>query len=169
MQSKSSSARITIWVLTACAILTGALIPQRSSQPADSTSALNAAQEVKDANMDRAKGAPQQQVVNGWHTHDLLTIAVKQQDRLLRQNRSIEKNSASQTWILLFLGLALCVDRVIAAQQARRQLGVPRAAAPAPMPSGPAPSSPNPMTPHTPTPNQPLRGFGADEGPTSQP
>ena len=90
--------RVGAIVLALAAIVVWfAMAPESSDRSSDIASAL-ADHELNEA---RTQGAPQQQVVNGWVTKDLLTVIAEQ------QNDSVTDERVPALAVLVVLGLAL--------------------------------------------------------------
>lgn len=67
---------------------------------------LSTAEAMLSINEDSATGAPQQNVVNGWHDHRLSAIEMAQSSEIYKQHE------VSQ-WLLVILGVGLLGDRVL--------------------------------------------------------
>lgn len=84
-------------------------------EQADWPDEVSWAQTRADLNNDSAEGAPQQQVVNGWHAADLAEIQINQTTELLEQHRHTAN-------LLLVLGLGIFGDFALRAVGDRRQV-----------------------------------------------
>jgi hypothetical protein len=73
-------ALLLVGIAIAILVLGGALDPSSDDHLAE----LDAALSLQDLNEISADSAPQQQVVNGWATVDLLEIQIRQQDDMLQ-------------------------------------------------------------------------------------
>lgn len=140
--------RAIVWALVAAALLlawfTGPKVNSSSAPPSDFTALVRVAESDNTANNAQAKGAPQQQVVNGWHTNDLLQIITMQNNALL--DRADAQRGSTLALLVLIVGLGLCADRVGSALlTARAAASTPPDAALA-GPNPPVPASPGAVT-----------------------
>lgn len=83
----------------------------------DHTSNVEAILAMSEANNDSAKGAAQQEVVNGWATRDLLALLVNQADELAAEARD-QRPAAFLGLLVLGAALALVTTGTIAASPA---------------------------------------------------
>lgn len=86
-------------VIVASVAIVFAIKPS-GSVSSDVSSALAAGE----ANETDAESAPQQQVVNGWTTRDLLAISIKAEDKRAEQQTVLLALIAGSTGLLLILG-----------------------------------------------------------------
>jgi hypothetical protein len=96
-----------------------------------------------EANNARTQGAPQQEVVNGWVTKDLLTVLTEQTNAMLATSQSSAADPRIPLLLMLFV-LAACLHALTAPATRARTEGAPDAGAgfdKAPPPSGPLPEA----------------------------
>lgn len=157
--------RAIVWALVAAGLLlawfTAPKANSSSTPPSDFTALVRVAESDNTTNNAQAKGAPQQQVVNGWHTNDLLKVITMQNNALL--DRADAQRGSTLTVLVLIVGLGLCADRVgSAVLTARAATSTPPDAALAgpkpPSPAGPGAGTAQPQAggggplPHAPHP-----------------
>lgn len=104
--------RAGVWVVVAVVAIivwsqTGVDLPE----PPDAEAAVLLAEATFDLNNDRAEGAPQQQVVNGWHAVDLLAAIVLQQGAAIESQQAAASSGVVANLLLVF-GLGVCADLV---------------------------------------------------------
>jgi hypothetical protein len=106
-----------------------AMAPDESSDRSPDIASALAEYELNNA---RTQGAPQQQVVNGWVTKDLLAVIAEQ------QNESVTDERLPALAVLVVLGLALHMATSTRPPDAGGAASVPAepAADPTPEPSG---------------------------------
>ncbi|MCE0488290.1 hypothetical protein [Ornithinimicrobium sediminis] len=84
------------------------------------------ADSMADLNNESAEGAPQQQVVNGWHVADLATIQIEQLEVQHLQSLEAERRTAA---LLFWLGLGFAGDLILRGFEVRRWRAVRMGAA----------------------------------------
>ena len=107
--------RAVVWLVVGIAMVTiWSDIPDADETPGSGTQffsrLMDAASSDNDANNKRAEGAPQQQVVNGWHSNDLLGIQVMQNNAILEAAEHQNRGIRSLTTLILALGLGAAAD-----------------------------------------------------------
>lgn len=108
-----STARRVGLLLVVVAALAVMLVPGRSSVPGsvadrvgEHASAAEVAMLMWSANEDSTRGAPQQQVVNGWVARDLLEVIAEQNNTLIEQVALLRQDAGdNRTPWLIVLGL----------------------------------------------------------------
>lgn len=96
-----SIAAVAVWFLLAPS--------QNSSGTRDFSSDIATALANYETNNATTQGAPQQQVVNGWITKDLLTVLARQQNVALSPDGAPRDNRIPAELLLVVLGLALII------------------------------------------------------------
>lgn len=96
-----SIAAVAIWFLLAPS--------ENSSNNADFSSDIALALANYETNNSNTQGAPQQQVVNGWVTKDLLAVLARQQNVALSPKGAPRDNRIPAELLLVVLALALII------------------------------------------------------------
>ena len=117
-----SIAAVAVWFLLAPS--------QNSSGTRDFSSYIATALANYETNNATTQGAPQQQVVNGWITKDLLTVLARQQNVALSPDGAPRDNRIPAELLLVVLGLALIIRTT--GETASRQSASPTAGDPTP-------------------------------------
>lgn len=121
-------------VLLVAALVLGVLLVVWSPDGPDTAGEVEAIEFTHDVDNGRAEGAPQQQVVNGWTTHQYLGLVAEQQSVLTEGIQRLQ----------LLLGLLVAVTAVEGVTRRRGEPQAPASAATAPL----APLSPPPPLQH---------------------
>lgn len=105
--------RALVWVLVAVTALViwGVSGPNLPSET-DFDGAIRTAEVTYEANNSQTKGAPQQQVVNGWYMRDVLPVLAKQNSAIIEQQKAAIAGGRLLSTMLLVFGLGVCADVV---------------------------------------------------------
>ncbi|WGT47270.1 hypothetical protein [Tessaracoccus lacteus] len=144
--------RLILWFAVAVALVIVAMTTSRMTARSYAD-LLDLAGESFDANNGLTSGAPQQAVVNGWYTNDLLTVIGK-------QNNTLMSIQGSLLWIAVILGLGVAAH--VAGSSLIRLVTRPKPT-----------QVPTPMQPRTPAPwmnsQGPTPGYGQPTAPNGPP
>lgn len=102
-----------VWVIVAIAAVVTWTTSGLDPLPVeDFSSDIALAAVAYEANNDRAEGAPQQQVVNGWYVKDVLPVIAAQNSTIIEHQRLGIWRAQLVPLLLLIFGLGVCADRV---------------------------------------------------------